>query len=356
MKKNTFYKLSIALLIFFSFITIATAVVFFIPNVKNTKDNALYIREGENFDKVKNSLYSKNLIRLKSAFELVAMLKNYPLKIKAGKYVLTPLMNNLDVLNKLRSGSQTPVILTFNNIRNVKELSDCLSRQLMADSTELQKIFTNEDYLAKYGFKKENITAIFLPNSYEVYWTIKPEQLLERFYKEYEKFWNKSRLLKANKLKLSSIEITILASIVEKETRLDYEKRIIAGIYLNRLRKNMRLCADPTVIYAVGNYNLRRVLRSHLKIDSPYNTYKYEGLPPGPICIPESSSIDAVLDATKHPYLFFCAREDFSGSHNFAVKWQEHEKNAQLYHKALVKRLAEQEAEDEKEKIKELKK
>ena len=191
----------------------------------------------------------------------------------------------------------------------------------------------------KLSLSEDDITCIFLPNTYQFYWNTSAEEFVERMLKEYSNFWNSSRKKKASKLGLNYCEISILASIIEKEQNIRLDERpVIAGLYLNRLDKGMKLQSDPTVIFALGDFTIRRVLKKDLKFDSPYNTYIYSGLPPGPICIPSINAIDAVLNATKHNYIFMCAKEDFSGYHNFAKNVREHNKNAKMYRRALNKR------------------
>jgi UPF0755 protein len=235
----------------------------------------------------------------------------------------------------LRNGNQVPVKLTFNNIRLKKDFTERISHQLMLDSPTLLERLNDSSFAASLGFDTATIMTLFIPNTYEMYWNIPVDHFLKRMKTEYNRFWTKERLAKADAISLSPAEVSILASIVEEETAKKEEFLLVAGLYLNRLRKGMLLQADPTVKFAANDVTLRRILYHHLEIDSPYNTYKHPGLPPGPIRLPSISAIDAVLNYTEHSYLYMCAKEDFSGAHNFAVTLKEHNTNARNYQAAL---------------------
>jgi UPF0755 protein len=225
--------------------------------------------------------------------------------------------------------------VTFNNVRTKEDLAGKVSKYLVADSLSILNLFTDENQIKKFGFTKETYSAMFIPDTYEFYWTTSAEGFADRMKLEFEKFWNMERREKAEELKLTPIEVTILASIVQAETAKNDELKRVAGLYINRLNRGIFLQADPTVKYAVGDYSLKRILNVHLEIDSPYNTYKYAGLPPGPINFPETSAINAVLNYEKHKYLYMCAKEDFSGYHNFSATLAEHNRNAAKYRAAL---------------------
>lgn len=306
----------------------------FQPNVK-TEKFFLYIPTNANYKQVIDSLETNKVLKNINTFSKIASFKKYESKIKPGKYLLKKGMNNRQIINLLISGNQIPVNLTFNNVRTNEQLAGKLSKQIELDSIDLIRYLNNESYLIKYNFKPIDIKLMFIPNTYKVWWNISIEGLFERMNKEYYKFWNNKRVIEAQKTGLNIKEVGILASIVEEETAKNDEKSIIASVYLNRLRKNMLLQADPTVKYAIGDFGLKRILGKHLKYDSPFNTYIYNGLPPGPICIPSISSIDAVLENKQTKYLYFCAKDDFSGYHNFAQNIQEHIFNARKYQKAL---------------------
>ena len=239
------------------------------------------------------------------------------------------------VVRKVSSGNQTPVKLTFNNIRLPEQLAQRISQQLMVDSTSIDSLLRDEVFLATYRMSPETVLAMFIPNPYEVYWTMSGEKLFERMQREYQKFWNEERLSKAKAMGLTPIEVSILASIVEEESNKNFEKPTIAGLYMNRLKRGIPLQSDPTVRYAVGDFGLHRILYKHLEVESPYNTYKYAGLPPGPIAMPTIVGLDAVLNYEKHNYIYMCAKESLNGEHNFAVTLAEHNRNASKYHVAL---------------------
>ena len=294
----------------------------------------LFIKTGSTFDDVVESLKAEEFLHSLDNFVWVAKQKGYK-KIKPGRYKITQNMSNSDIVNMLRIGKQDPVKLEFNSIRTAAQLSGVIAQQLEVDSTELLAILKDESFLKTKGFTPENSISVFIPNTYSIDWNINAKALFERMCKEYDKFWNSSRKSLAKEIGLSPTEVSTLASIVEQETAKNDEKPIVAGVYINRLNKNMLLEADPTLIFAAGDFSIRRVLNVHKEIDSPYNTYKYKGLPPGPICVPIASSIDAVLNYKKHDYIYFCAKETLDGYHNFAVDYKEHLANAKRYQAAL---------------------
>lgn len=307
----------------------------YVPGEKG--EFSIYIKPTDTFDNLKVQLYSNGLIIRRANFEWVAKQKKFAKNIKPGKYKLVKGMSNNSLINKLRSGEQEPVSLIFNNIRLKEDLASKVSELIYADSIELLAILNDSVVSNKYGFSTETFPTMFIPNTYYVNWTITAEKFIERMNYEYLQFWNEERLNKAKALGLSPVEVSILASIVEKETQQNSEKARLAGVYLNRLKLGWRLQADPTLIYAMGDFTIKRVLTEYMLIESPYNTYKYMGLPPGPICIPSISSIDAVLNPEEHNYLYFCARPDYSGFHNYASSNAEHNRNAEAYRNFLNK-------------------
>ncbi|MCK4663146.1 MAG: endolytic transglycosylase MltG [Bacteroidales bacterium] len=310
------------------------------PNIfiKDKDTEYLYIPTGASFDDLKNILYENEYLKDKESFEWVAERKNLKNHVYPGRYLIKNKMSNNELIDMLRSGKQDFVKLIFNNVRTKEELASKISQQIEADSISIINLLNDNEFIAEYGFKLNTIINIFIPNTYEFYWNTSAEAFISKMFNEYEKFWNKKRLKKAEKIGLNQLEIITLASIVEEETKKDNEKERLAGVYINRLNKGMRLQADPTVVYAIGNFSINRVLKKHLQIDSPYNTYRYKGLPPGPITIPSIESINAVLNYEHHKYLYFCAREDFSGYHNFAKTLKQHNINAKNYQKALNKK------------------
>jgi UPF0755 protein len=247
-------------------------------------------------------------------------------------------MSNNKFVNLLRSGAQTPVKVLISPTRSRNIIASRASRQLEADSIDIFNLLNDETFLAKFGVTHETWMSLFIPNTYEFFWNTSADQFIERIAKEKNRFWTKKRLDRAHEIGLSELEVSILASIVEQETIKNDEKPIIAGVYMNRLKKGMRLEADPTLIFALGDFGITRVLDVHKNIESPYNTYKNKGLPPGPICIPTIKSLDAVLNYERHKYLFFCAKEDFSGYHNFARTYSQHRINASKFQRELNRR------------------
>lgn len=311
----------------------------FSPNVKyegeNTKHLLIYDNE---YDRVVDSLNSMQVIPSMWKFRLVAWACKYPDQVVPGRYELKRGENSLALVRRLRYARQAPVRLAFNNVRTKKDLAERLSKNLRMTSDEMLSALTNPEIYNKYGTDKANIVSLFIPNTYEVYWNITPEDLIARMKKEYDKFWNDERLDKLAEVGLTQQEVSTLASIVEEETRKKDEKPRVAGLYLNRVHQGIPLQADPTVKFALQDFSLKRIYRGHLECDSPYNTYKYAGLPPGPIRVPSIESIDAVLNFENHKYIYMCAKEDFSGYHNFAVTYADHQENANKYRKALNSR------------------
>lgn len=294
-----------------------------------------YIPTGAEYEDVLDRLNEIGLIKNKDNFNWLAKKKNYQKNIKPGRYRLDPHMNNNELINLLRSGKQEAVRFVFNSIRNLDELAGIAGRQLESDSLVFAETFNFSGLPQKYNLTKETFPAMFIPNTYEIYWNTSPERFIDRMNFEYKAFWSEERKKKASQIGLDPLKVSILASIVELESMHTDENSKIAGVFINRLKKGIPLQSDPTIIFAHQNYSIRRVLNKHKEINSLYNTYKYPGLPPGPICIPSIGTIDAVLNYEKHNYYFFCAKEDFSGYHNFAQTLAQHNKNARLYQQAL---------------------
>ena len=295
----------------------------------------LHIPTGSDYQDVKNILLEKELINKINTFKWVADRKNYKNHVNPGRYRLTSDMGNNELINLLRSGEQAPIRLTFNNIRSKEQLAGTISNYIEADSSSIITKLHDPEIMASYGLTPEKAKLMFLPDTYEFYWNTSATQLLDRMHGEYQRFWNNERKETAEDIDLTSEEIGILASIVQLETSKKDEMAKIAGVYINRLNRNMALQADPTVVFATGDFTINRVLNKHLAVDSPYNTYKYRGLPPGPITLPNSYAIDQVLNYEEHNYLYFAAKEDFSGYHNFAKTHSEHINNARKYREAL---------------------
>ncbi len=298
----------------------------------------LYIPSGSSYEEVRQLLEKEEILVSSRTFDWLAQRKNYPSRVQPGRYRIHQGMGNNDLINLLRSGEQEPVRLTFTNIHTKGQLAGTIASQLEADSMSVIRMLNDEEILQETGFTRATIKLLFIPNTYEVYWTTSPRSLLNRMQREYDAFWNETRREKAAQIGLSPEETGVLASIVQRETSKRDEMPKIAGVYINRLNRGMLLQADPTVVYAYGDFSIGRVLNRHLEIDSPYNTYRYAGLPPGPITLPEPAVLDAVLNHEEHNYLYFSAREDFSGYHNFAETYAEHLANARRYRQALNER------------------
>lgn len=310
---------------------------FFGPNVTDEQEY-LYIKTGSDFNAVYNTIKEQHIVKDTFAFASTAQNMDYPAKVKPGKYKLTKGMGNRAFINMLKAGNQEAVKLTIRNIRLKNQFAAFVSKQLEPDSTALISLLDSAKYVEKFGLNTDNVYVMFLPNTYEFYWNISADKFLDKMYGYYNEFWTPERKAKAQALNLTPAQVSILASIVDWEAMYDDEMPAIAGLYLNRLRMGKKLQADPTVIFATGDFTIKRVLNRHLVTNSPYNTYLHEGLPPGPVMMPSVNAIKAVLDPLKSDYIYMCAKEDFSGYHNFAVTEAEHLKNARRFQQALNER------------------
>ena len=298
----------------------------------------LYIPTGSTYNQLIDSLKSQVTITDPKLFDWIARKKNYTSHIKPGKYVIDKDLNYISLVNLLRSGRQTPVKVTFSFIRTLNDLAGKVGGQIEADSAGLMSFLSDPENYRDDGFTKENIISVFIPNTYEFFWNTGAEGFYRRMVKEYKMFWNDQRLTKAKEKGLDPLEVAILASIIDDEVVKPDEKPRIAGVYLNRLKRGIPLQACPTIKFALNDFTITRVLYDHLQIESPYNTYKHKGFPPGPIGCPSVEGIDAVLNAEKHDYIYFAAKADFSGYHNFSRTLSEHNRNAAIYQKELNKR------------------
>lgn len=340
MKKNQKNRLTfILLLIIILLITATTAFILwsvFSANVriKGKSSAILLIPTGAGFETVKDSLYAHGYIIHPRSFEWTAARKGYVGHVQPGRYRIHHQMSNHELLNLLRSGRQEPVDLMFQCLRTPAELAGKVSGQIEADSVSLLRLMNDPVLLRAYGVTPLTLFTITIPNTYEFRWNTSAKGFLSRMADESKKFWQK-RKGSADSIGLSTAQVVVLASIVEKETAKNSEKPVIAGVYMNRLKRGIALQADPTLIFAWNDYTIHRVLNRHKEILSPYNTYLNTGLPPGPICLPSIASIDAVLHYQHHQYLFFCARPDFSGYHDFAETLAAHQRNAAKYQRAL---------------------
>lgn len=323
-------------------IVVAIAVVTFLFLRNNrlniSEEVRLYIPTGSSYEAVCDTLTVHNCMPNKMLFATLAKLRSYPSHVKSGSYVVEPGTNVVALFMKLYRGNQDALRITIGKYRLVGDLCAYLGNKLEFSSDSLECLLKDSEVCAAYGHTPASILGLFPKNTYECYWNISPRRFLDKMLTESNRFWNEKRLSQCEKLGMTPNEVLTLASIVDEETNQNDEKDLVASVYLNRLKKGMLLQADPTLKYAAGDFTLRRILNKHMEIESPYNTYKYKGLPPGPICIPATSSIDAVLANRQTSYLYFCAKEDFSGHHNFATTLSEHNHNAAKFHAVLNER------------------
>lgn len=308
------------------------------PNVTVKDDGIIFIRNNDSFETVLLTLQSKGYIKNEYTLRKVAEFKKYPSLIKYGRFRIKDGLNNNELVNQLRSGRQEPIKFTFNNIRTIEEFAKVVENQLSISSGEILALSQNPDFIQESGFTKENFIGMFIPNTYEIYWDISAPDFMKKMASEYKRFWNEKRTAKAEKAGLSPMDVVVLASIIEEETVKPEEYPAIAGVYINRLNRGIPLGACPTLKFALGDFTLRRILDKHLEVESPYNTYKYKGLPPGPVRMPSINVVEAVLNYQHHDYLFFCAKSDFSGGHNFSKTLRQHNKYAEEYHRGLNRR------------------
>jgi len=313
------------------------AYILFAPNIspKEGKKAYLCIPDSSSLNDVTKLLEKDANVFNMSSFNQVASLLHYGSKIRPGRYEIKPHMNNFQLVRILRSGRQTPVKLTFNNIRTKEQLAARLGTQLMADSVSILKLLNDSAFLTQYGLTPTTSIALFIPNTYEVFWNLNANDLFERMNKEYTKFWTDERKAQAAAIPMTPVEVSTLASIVEEETNNKTDRPKVAGLYINRLKADMPLQADPTLKFAVGDFGLKRLTLKQILFISPYNTYRNHGLPPGPIRVASESGIDAVLNYAHHNYIYMCASETFNGEHKFAINWAEHQANAKRYQQKL---------------------
>ena len=309
--------------------------VFMMPNVGEAKRISVKIPTGSSYDDVLGLLKATQIIKNENTFDIVCRLKNYPTQIKPGYYVFSRNMNNRQIVNLLKSGLQTPVTMVIYNIRTKEEFAGLVGRTLEIDSNRLLARLNDPDFCKTLGVDTNKILTRFIVVNYEFYWNIPLAKFIEKMNTAYNNFWNTDRKAKADAIHLSPTDATTLASIVEKEVIRDKELPTVAGVYLNRLRIGMPLQADPTLIFALRDFDARRVNQRHKEFDSHYNTYKYAGLPPGPVCMPRKKSIDAVLNPEDNEYLYFCANPDMSGYSIFSKSYEDQTRAAIMYRKKL---------------------
>lgn len=312
--------------------------LFFSQPFQISETGYIYIDRDDNIDSVYNQIIKVGNPKSMKGFKIIAEQKGYDKNIKTGRYAIKPTDNMRYLHRRLSLGYQTPVNLTIGSVRTMDRIARNASRQLMIDSTEIIGLLNDTAYLNTIGYTTQTIPALFIPNTYEVYWNISAEDFMKRMIKEHKVFWNEERIKKAKSIGLTPEEVATLASIVEEETAVNAEKPVVAGLYINRLKRGMLLQADPTIKFSLQDFGLKRILFKHLDVNSPYNTYKHTGLPPGPIRIPSIQGLESVLNHAHHNYLYMCAKEDFSGTHNFAVTSAQHAANARRYQQALNRR------------------
>lgn len=313
---------------------------FYYPSIRfSEKSRIVYIHTGWNISDVENMLEKKHIIRSSRSFMFLARIKHYSGHIKPGRYRILNRMNNMQLVNLLNSGKQEPETVSIHNIRTIQELAGLMANKIEADSVTILKAITDKQTMKKYGFNLQTISAMFIPGTYPLLWTDTPEDFITEMHTDYENFWTPERRKLAAAIPLTPLQVSTLASIVQAEQSVyEDEKPIIAGLYINRLKKNIPLQCDPTLIFARGDFSILRVRAGDKEIDSPYNTYMHTGLPPGPINMPEPSSLDAVLHYTKSDYLYMCAEADLSGRTHFTSSFKEQQEYATKYQEALNKR------------------
>ena len=308
------------------------------PQFHPSKTAYIYIDRDDTVDsiysKVKEAGNANNL----TGFHWLAKYKNLKENIHTGRFIIQPKDDVYHVFSRISRGHQEPINLTISSVRTLDKLARSIGKQLMIDSLEIATQLFDSTFQSKMGFTSETMACLFIPETYQVYWDMSTDEFFQRMQKEHDRFWNKERLTQATTIGMTPEEVCTLASIVEEETNNNGEKPMVAGLYINRLHSNMPLQADPTIKFALQDFALRRISNENLRVDSPYNTYINTGLPPGPIRIPSAKGIDSVLNYTKHDYIYMCAKEDFSGTHNFASNYAEHMANARKYWKALNER------------------
>jgi UPF0755 protein len=340
-------KVTKTLMLIAVFLLVAAAVIAclfyraaFSNNVSPQSPTYIYIPTGAVYEDVLEILDENKVLKNKQSFQWVAKLKKYPKRVRSGRYRIYEGMSNNELVNRLRSGNQEAVDFTFNNIRTKEQFAKRVAEQLEMNAADLLDLLNDNDFLSAYNVNSQTVLTLFIPNTYKIWWNTSAEDFVKRMAGQYALFWTAERKEKAAAIPLTPTEVIVLASIVEEENHRRDEQARIAGLYINRLKIGMRLQADPTVKFALNDFERKRLLYSDLETDSPYNTYQIAGLPPGPIRIPFPSCVDEVLNYEKHNYLFMCAKEDFSGYHNFAVTASQHAANAAKYHNALnLKRI-----------------
>lgn len=310
--------------------------ILFSPNTNNKQQTIVVVPRNATLADLMDAFDDQDLLKSESTFGLTVKAMKFQ-TMRCGKYTIEPKMSNFKLVRLLRKGQHYPVTFSFNNVRTMRQFVEKAGDKFFFEPKELANYLMDSSFMRQYNVNIATCPAIFIPNSYEIYYDVTVEEFVEKLYQYYKQFWNDERLALANAIGLTPIEVSTLASIVEEENFRPAEKSIIAGLYINRLKKGMLLQSDPTVKFALHDFARKRILNADLTVDSPYNTYKYKGLPPGPIRMPEASTLDSVLHYRHHNYLYMCAKEDLSGYHNFTASAAEHSKNAARYRAALNK-------------------
>jgi len=311
---------------------------FFTKQFRISKTTYIYIDRDDNIDSVYHKITEAGKPQNMLGFQFLAKREKYGDAIRTGRYAIHPGDDMRHLFRRLSMGYQTPINLTVPSVRTLDRMVRAVSRQLMIDSLDIANLLADSAYCSKMGYNKETLPSLFIPNTYEVYWNMSADAFMKRMEKEHAAYWNNERLKKAESIGLTPNEVATLASIIEEETANGAEKPMVAGLYINRLHKGMLLQADPTVKFGLQEFGLKRILNKHLEVDSPYNTYKYAGLPPGPIRIPSIQGLESVLNYAHHNYIYMCAKGDFSGTHNFAATLSQHMANARRYQQELDRR------------------
>lgn len=330
--------LTTTLLLFTLIIILIASIGWYIIIKENSsnKETIVYIHENTSVDTLIDILKSNSAIQNSHSFKIASQIWKLEGKIKPGRYKIEPKKNNKQLVRQFILGLQEPHnLILAGNIRTPQKLSSIISEKISSDSLEVYNTLTDSLLIDSLGFTQYSFPAMFILNTYQIYWTTTPKDLIIRLNKEYQKFWNSERKAKANALNLTPVQVITLASIVAQESNLKSEHKKIAGVYINRLKRGMPLQADPTIKFALNDPSIKRILYKHLTVKSPYNTYKKTGLPPGPIVLTNESVIDAVLNYQKHNYLYFCADSSLDGSHNFATTLAQHNRNARAYQAAI---------------------
>ena len=302
------------------------------------KQEYLYIPTGAKYEDVFKTIREQDMVKDSISFNWAATNMNYKTRVKPGKYRLHAGMSNRKLINMLASGTQEPVKLEFHGLRMKEQFAGFVAKKIEPDSVSIIRLLDSASYVAQFGFTTDNVYTVFMPNSYQLYWNTSPDKFFRKMYANYEKFWTPERKQQAAALNLSIQEVSVLASIVDAEALHDSDMPALAGLYLNRLKKGRHLDADPTVIFALNDFTIKRVLTRYLSYNSPYNTYLNKGLPPGPIMMPSVAAVKAVLNYQKNDYLYMCAKADFSGYHAFATNVADHLVNAHKFQQALNER------------------